>query len=106
MNWRWWCEIFPEWKSGQKEAWEEMSKKGHFHYVLVRGVLIYGGWCTLGMTLLMYLSSEFDAPPGELFFSNAPLFLVAGALYGELTWWGTSKSYDEHFGSRRDISRD
>ena len=98
MKWRWWCEVFPNWKPGEKERWEELSEKGKFHYVLVRGALVYGGWGTLAMTAMMYFSSEFDRPLMELLLTNFAFWIAGGAVYGELTWRATSESYEEQFG--------
>ncbi len=101
MKIRRWCEMFPRWEPGQKERWEGISEQGKFRFVLVHGVLIFGGWCASGVTLLMYLSPDFQTPLIDLIMLNFSLFAFSGALYGHIVWWATNQSYEESFGRRK-----
>jgi hypothetical protein len=98
--------LFWRWDDEKKAQWEELSARGRRHFVLVRGVGVFGVWCFSVMTLMMLASRDvFDASVGFLLLSNLVIWSCAGAIWGEVSWWATSRFYAEQFESRQEASR-
>ncbi|RYV01236.1 hypothetical protein SOPP22_12570 [Shewanella sp. OPT22] len=69
----------------EMEAWETTKNKGIFKYILINGVLIWGGMMFVAMAFM-------NKPFAEGFTSKAAIihYIVwpsAGVLFGILTWF-------------------
>jgi len=93
-----WCSLFPDWKPGQREQWEAIQTQGRLRYVVLRGMVIYGVGCCFGWSLLWWFSQGAAQAFATVFLESLPLWIIGGYIFGESTWWGTSRSYAEHFG--------
>ncbi len=96
------CSHFRRWTADEKARWESLSQNGRIHYVIVNGIVMYGGFCAVGWNLLWDLSYGEALAFDKAFWRTVPLWLLGGYVYGELTWWGTSRSYAERFGESTD----
>lgn len=69
-------------KSG---AWFATRTKGRWHFVLMRGVLGWGGAMFFAMALLPVLMHRRE-PSWPYFFSQAIIWTIGGALFGLAVW--------------------
>ncbi len=92
--------MFNKWDAVEQEKWRELSAGGKWHFILVRGVLIFGTWCFTLMTVFMLLDQEtYSSGATKIVLSNLAIWICAGAIWGHVSWWATNKSYQEKFGS-------
>jgi hypothetical protein len=64
---------------------EQVKPSGKTRFVLVQGVLVWGGGTALLSTLLDYYMSHGFSTPAEIIFRFAG-FMAAGTLWGILMW--------------------
>jgi hypothetical protein len=87
-------------RAGQAEnmrKWARMRARGPWHFVLVWGVLVWGGFMFLVMGLGftgLLLGAGAYAP--KLLALNAWLWLAGGLLFGMLTWYGNERLFRKH----------
>ena len=69
-------------------AWAKVRAKGKWHFILVKGVLLWGGLMFLAMGVLVpwstHSASEFT-PRGYMI--DAIVFPLGGLVWGLLVWW-------------------
>jgi len=84
-----------KWNEKQHQKWATVRKKGRWHFILYRGVLIWGGL----MFLLMCASPVFFGFPHSAASTpwyrtwNVILWAVAGFAFGFATWTCSEKMY-------------
>jgi hypothetical protein len=85
-------------KEAQVKKWESTRAKGKLHFILFRGVLLWG--------LPMFVFMAFvNNPFADGFTSSAAItyyiiWPVAGLLYGMLTWYMSERTYKKQLASR------
>ena len=100
MKWHHYCSLYKRWTTEEQSKWEKLRAEGKRRFVLFRGVFFWGGWCFALMTFFMLADSEtYTASREVIVISNLIIWTCGGAIFGELVWWGTNKSYAEKFGS-------
>ena len=67
------------------EAWEKVSAKGFWHFVLIRGVFGWGVFMFVFMTGWRWIIADTPLTP-EMVAFNAVLWATAGLLWGTLTY--------------------
>ncbi len=93
------CSMYKTWDAEEQLKWQELLALGRWRFVLVRGVLVFGGFCFLAMTWFLLQDPDSLRISAEMVvLSNLATWACAGAIWGEIIWWGTSKSYAERFG--------
>ena len=76
------------------KAWEATRAKGKWHFILIKGVLIWGGLMFLGMGLLYpYLRHSTRAFTLHMLAINAVVYLIGGFVFGALVWLLAERNY-------------
>jgi hypothetical protein len=76
----------------KRGAWVAMRTKGRWHFVLVRGVLGWGGAMFFAMGLMPVLSHRRE-PSWPYFFSQAIIWTIGGALFGLAVWTWSERQF-------------
>ncbi|QNP40486.1 hypothetical protein [Lysobacter solisilvae (ex Woo and Kim 2020)] len=70
------------------ERWPAIRARGAARFVLVRGVLMWGGLMTAFLAVMVSLQLGLHHPRLPLLLAIAvPLCAIGGAVWGALTWW-------------------
>ena len=77
----------------QVSRWERTRKKGRARYVLVNGMLCWGGFMTVGMTAIQRLLHPEIFDIVRNLKVNAMVFVIGGVLFGLWTWHTTERAY-------------
>ena len=95
------CELFPHWRDGERERWEELSRQGKTRFVIKNGVIFWSSWCLL-LALMPLLFDPLGAQslPLKTALLGLVVWSAGGTLWWALVWEGTSRSYSRYFGPR------
>ncbi len=79
-------------QSWLQRRWPAIRAKGRAHFVLMRGVLLWGGLMTMAVYVMLLASSRTQVLHLGAVFPLVPLLcLPAGAVWGLLSWhWNDS----------------
>jgi hypothetical protein len=82
--------IYKNWNNDNTRIWQLTKQKGLLHYVLVEGVLVYGGisFCSFMLFKFFFLEAI-----GTGAIKTLVLWFTGAVLYGLVTWYATEKSY-------------
>jgi hypothetical protein len=69
----------------KRASWAVTRQKGRWHFVLVRGVLGWGGAMFVGMGLMPVLMHRHE-PSWSYFVSQAFVWAMGGAFFGSASW--------------------
>ncbi len=70
-----------------QRRWPDIRTKGRLNFVLVRGMLAWGGLMTLAMYAMLWLAARRQGLQLHSAWPLVPAFCVpAGAVWGLLTW--------------------
>jgi hypothetical protein len=70
-----------------QRRWPAIRAKGLVHYLLVRGLLLWGGGMTLAMVAMLLLAARRQDLRLEAVWPLVPLFcLPAGAFWALISW--------------------
>ena len=87
--------------SKSRERWQQIEAKGMLHFVIVRGVLCWGGIMAVAFVILTYFHWQNLSRAGlfttqeaqALYLRGLPvavgISVVAGVAWGIVTWWAT-----------------
>ena len=71
-----------------RERWPAIRARGGARFVLVRGLLTWGGIMAIAMAVMVTLRLGADHPRLPLLLVvDVALCAVGGLLWGALTWW-------------------
>ncbi|KQY52188.1 hypothetical protein [Lysobacter sp. Root494] len=71
-----------------REQWPAIRARGFARFVLVRGLLTYGGSMAVAIAVMVTLTLGTDHPRLPMLLGIAmPLCAIGGLLWGALTWW-------------------
>ena len=71
-----------------RERWPAIRARGFARFVLVRGLLTYGGIMALVIAVMVALTLGTNHPRLPMLLGFAiPLCAMGGLLWGVLTWW-------------------
>ncbi|MBN1540300.1 MAG: hypothetical protein JW939_09170 [Candidatus Thermoplasmatota archaeon] len=85
------------------KKWERTREKGQGHFILTKGILLWGG--LTGMTSFILVELLEPSPLWMLhLFMNMTLFPLGGILWGRLVWRSAEKKYYEWL-MERSLSR-
>jgi len=71
-----------------RERWPTIRARGFARFLLVRGLLAWGGIMAIAMIVMTTLRLGLDHPRLPLLLGIAvPLCATGGLLWGALTWW-------------------
>lgn len=92
------ADSFPWWyPRTSHEAWKKSRRKGAWHFVLVNGVLLYGGLMFLLVGLLSpWLRQSAEMLTPQLLAINALVWAVAGSAWGALIWHFSERNFLKH----------
>ena len=95
-------ELFPHWRDGERERWEEMSRHGKTRFLVRNGVIFWGAWCVLLAALapLMLHDVGGNSAPLKVALVGLVLWSASGKLWALLKWESTARSYARYFGAR------
>ena len=82
----------PDVSAQSLSKWEEQRKVGAARFVLIRGVLAWGGPMLLAMYIVPTLVKGQSFTTGSMLF-NLGLWAVAGALFGAFIWFSSESNY-------------
>jgi len=83
------------------EKWRRMRARGRTFFILVWGVLFWGGLMFLAMGLGYPLATKgADALTGSWLLVNAVGWVVGGLLFGVITWHFNEKSFQKSQSNR------
>lgn len=74
--------------------WEKQREKGQLKFILINGVLCWGGFMSVFMNLYYYLRN--GTVTIDSIAVNSFIFLVMGIIWGALTWAMSENSYQKH----------
>jgi len=74
-----------------EDSWERLRKKGLFKFILIHGMLLWGGGMALFMNLYFVFRLNYPWTP-TLYFVT-PIFLLGGLVFGFLLWQILEKRY-------------
>ncbi len=81
----------------KRRAWERLSKGGRLRYVILRGVLLFGGGMFLLTTLLStFTPSNIGSRPPMFFIIDGLVWCIAGYLWGTWTWHRFERRFGAH----------
>jgi hypothetical protein len=86
----------------QLKSWEKIRVKGKTHFVLYRGVLGWGLYMFVVLTIFNHLQavdfqlSELKSISLPTVFINFIICILGGFVFGRLTWSLSEKSYKRH----------
>ncbi len=88
-------------KDDQVKKWELTRAKGPLHFVLVRGVLLWG----LPMFIFVaFVNKPFvDGLTSHTAVAHYVIWPTAGGLYGLLIWFLSERIYKKHISVRKNI---
>jgi hypothetical protein len=96
-------ELFPQWRDGERERWEEMSRHGKTRFLVRNGVIFWGGWCILiALAPLTLLDFHGNAVPLKIALVGLVLWSASGMFSALLKWESTARSYARCFGAQRE----
>jgi hypothetical protein len=71
-----------------RERWPVIRARGFTRFVLVRGLLVYGGAMAMVVAVMVTLTLGTNHPRLPMLLGIAvPLCAIGGLLWGALTWW-------------------
>ena len=71
-----------------RERWPAIRARGFARFVLVRGLLAYGGIMAMVVAVMVTLTLGTEHPHLPMLLGLAiPLCAIGGLLWGALTWW-------------------
>jgi len=71
-----------------REQWPAIRARGFVRFVLVRGLLTYGGMMAVAVAVMVTLTLGTSHPRLPMLLGIAvPLCAIGGLLWGALTWW-------------------
>jgi hypothetical protein len=71
-----------------RERWPAIRARGFVRFVLVRGLLAYGGIMAMVVAVMVTLTLGTEHPRLPMLLGLAiPLCAIGGLLWGALTWW-------------------
>lgn len=71
-----------------RERWPVIRARGFARFVLVRGLLAYGGIMAMVVAVMVTLTLGTQHPRLPMLLGLAiPLCAIGGLLWGTLTWW-------------------
>ena len=71
-----------------RERWPAIRARGFVRFVLVRGLLAYGGIMAVAIAVMVTLTLGASHPRLPILLGIAlPLCAAGGLLWGALTWW-------------------
>ena len=76
----------------RRAAWAVTREKGRWHFVLVQGVLGWGGAMFVGIGLMPVLTHRHE-PSWPYFISQVFVWVLAGAFFGFATWSWNERSF-------------
>ena len=86
------------WSERMHRWWERLRTRGAIHFVVIRGVLAWGGsmfaFFTLAPILLDFPSTIRFTP--ELVFNISVICVTGGLAWGTLTWYTNEFLYRKH----------
>ena len=83
----------------QLRNWEKIRVKGKSHFILYRGVLGWGLYMFVVLTIFNHLQavdfqfSELKSISLQIVFINFFICIIGGFFFGRLTWSASEKSY-------------
>ena len=81
-------------QSWLQRRWPAVRARGRFHFVLVRGMLLWGGLMTLAVYAMLLASARTQGLQLRVVWPLVPLFcLPAGAFWGLLSWYWNDYLY-------------
>ena len=83
----------------QRAKWEKVRAGGMWRYVLIYGVLYWGGVMIVGTSIYNFFFRPYRFSLNELKFS-VPVFLVGGLLFGLFGWLVSEHQYRKDPGHR------
>ena len=97
--WRW-CEMYPNWRDGERERWEALRRQGKTRFVIKNGVVFWAGWCFLAAaTSFLFAPVGANSIPLKAALTGLMVWSASGVLWGHLVWEGTARSYARYFGA-------
>lgn len=80
--------------------WAAIRQRGRQHFLLTRGLLLYG----LPLGTVLFLAGALLFEPPDLLRASlyVPGFLVFGWLYGDYVWHRREKAFESYLQSRSD----
>lgn len=76
------------------QEWEGVRKKGQWRYVLVIGVLCWGGFMMVAMAFVNAPFSEGIHSARAI--THCVVWPLSGLLFGFVMWWKNEKSYKNY----------
>jgi hypothetical protein len=71
-----------------RERWPAIRARGFARFVLVRGLLAYGGIMAMVVAVMVTLTLGTEHPRLPMLLGLAiPLCAIGGMLWGAVTWW-------------------
>lgn len=81
-----------KWTPDRERAWQLLRKKGRYHFIIFRGVLFWGLFTAIFMSVFQYFILP-DQLQTHNIVINFILFPIAGFVWGLLTWNWTERSF-------------
>ncbi len=76
------------------ERWPAIRARGATRFVLVRGVLMWGGIMAAFLAVMVSMQLGLQHPRLPLLLAlSLPLCAIGGAVWGALTWWINERIY-------------
>ncbi len=88
----------------QLKRWELIRKRGKRHFVLYRGILGWGLWMFIVMTIFGHLNqvdfqlSFLETISIPMVITNLIVWTIAGYVFGQWTWSASEKTYLKNTG--------
>lgn len=92
----WMCSAIRHWDVKQEQRWLKLSESGIAHFVLVRGILVYGGFVAiplLFLTIHLHANGELQTELTTALLVTLIVTLCGGTLFGICVWFATHRSY-------------
>ncbi|MBL9206539.1 MAG: hypothetical protein JNN01_15715 [Opitutaceae bacterium] len=77
------------------QRWARIRARGRLRYIVLRGMLLWGGTMTLVMTWIVNRTPG-QSPTWRTWALSAALWLSAGVVYGWITWILMERKYQKH----------
>jgi hypothetical protein len=76
--------------------WKRTREQGRAKYVLLAGMLWWGGFMTICMSVFQYIMHRDAFDLGRTLGINLPIYMIGGLLFGLWSWSGAERAYRRH----------
>ena len=77
----------------QALKWKRVREKGLTRYILVTGVLFFGGWMVIWNSAFQYWINPKAFRIVQIYETNIPIFAIGGLLLGVMFWALANRNY-------------